>query len=172
MRHLNVEIKARCGRPDEIRQVLRARGADFRGTDHQIDTYFRCPRGRLKLREGNIERSLVHYSRCDQAAPKTAEVHLCHPGPGPELKELLAAALGVQVVVAKRREIYFLDNVKFHIDRVEGLGDFVEIEAIDATGRIGRQRLQAQCQEYVKLFGIRDEDLIACSYSDMLGGPG
>ena len=77
-------------------------------------------------------------------------------------------ALGVLAVVDKRREIYFLDNVKFHIDRVAGLGRFVEIEAIDATGEIGRQRLRAQCEEYVKLLGIQPEDLVACSYSDML----
>jgi adenylate cyclase class IV len=152
--------------------VLRARGADFRGTDRQTDTYFRCPRGRLKLREGNIERSLIHYARPDQPGPKPAEVCLYHPAPGPELKELLTQALGVQAVVAKRREIYFLDNVKFHIDHVEGLGDFVEIEAIDTTGRIGRRKLQAQCEEYMRLLGIREADLVACSYSDMLPKPG
>ena len=168
MAHLNVEIKARCSRPDEVRRVLRAREADFHGVDHQVDTYFRCPHGRLKLREGSIERSLIHYHRPDHPGPKAAHVRLYHPGPDPGLKEVLTEALGVWVVVAKRREIYFLDNVKFHIDRVEGLGEFVEIEAIDATGTIGRERLRAQCEQYLHLFAIQPGDLVACSYSDML----
>ena len=168
MGHLNVEIKARCNRPEKIRQALRSAGADFRGTDHQVDTYFRCAGGRLKLREGNIEHSLIHYRRPDQAGPKTAEVHLYHPGPSPGLKEVLSEALGVLVVVDKRREIYFLDNVKFHIDRVAGLGQFVEIEAIDAAGDIGRERLGAQCEQYMRLLEIRAEDLVECSYSDMV----
>jgi predicted adenylyl cyclase CyaB len=168
MGHLNIEIKARCGDPDRVRGALRARGADFRGVDHQVDTYFHCPRGRLKLREGNIERSLIHYDRPDQPGPKPARVTLCHPADTASLREVLTAALGVWTVVDKRREIYFVDNVKFHVDQVQGLGSFVEIEAIDADGEIGEQKLREQCEEYVRVLGIEDEDLVTCSYSDLL----
>ena len=170
MSHLNVEIKARCNRPDAVRRILRQRGADFKGTDRQVDTYFRCRSGRLKLREGNIENSLIHYDRADEPGPKEARVWLCRLRPDPALRELLSRALGVRTVVRKTREIYFIDNVKFHIDDVEGLGGFVEIEAIDLAGALGREAMHAQCREYQELFGIRQEDLVADSYSDMLPG--
>jgi predicted adenylyl cyclase CyaB len=75
--------------------------------------------------------------------------------------------LGVLVVVDKEREIYFIDNVKFHLDKVKNLGNFVEIEAID-NKNIGKEKLLKQCNEYMKLFSIDKKDLIAESYSDML----
>jgi adenylate cyclase, class 2 len=169
MPHLNVEIKARSHRRDEIRQLLLARNADFRGTDEQLDTYFHCPNGRLKLRQGNIERSLIFYRRPDQAGPKTSQVHLYHPeGEVMELYSALAAAYGVWLEVHKSREIYFIDNVKFHLDTVAELGTFVEIEAIDLTGDLGEAHLREQCEHYVALFEIQPEELLKRSYSDLL----
>lgn len=166
--HLNIEIKARCAQQDKIRKLLQERGADFRGTDHQIDTYFEVPNGRLKLRQGTIEKNLIHYLRPDQAGPKASEVHLYATPKDEELKALLKAALSVKVVVDKQREIYFIDNVKFHLDQVAQLGTFVEIEAIDSDGSIGRERLKEQCDHYLQLFGIQATDLLDNSYSDML----
>ena len=166
--HLNVEIKARSGHNDRIREILRREGADFRGLDHQIDTYFRVADGRLKLREGNIEHSLIFYQRPDQAGPKTSQVHLYHPKPGPELKQLLIASLGVWKVVDKQREIAFIGNVKFHLDRVAGLGEFMEIEAIDMEGHGDVTALQKQCDHYMALFGVERKDLLSNSYSDLV----
>ncbi len=168
MAHLNIEIKARCCEPDQVRRALLPQGADFKGVDRQVDTYFRCPTGRLKLRQGQIENSLIHYRRDDQRGPKPARVMLCQTSPDSPLRDLLAEALGVLVVVEKRREIYFIENVKFHIDTVEGLGSFVEIEAIDSDGAIGAELLQKQCERYMELLAISGDDLIDCSYSDML----
>ncbi len=170
MAHRNVEIKARCGDPQAVRGVLRRCGAEFRGTDRQRDTYFHCPGGRLKLRQGNIERSLIHYRREDRPGPKQAEVTLYRPPPDPDLEAVLAAALGVRVVVTKTREIYFIGNVKFHLDDVDRLGWFVEIEAIDADGRFGPEALHAQCRRYMRLLGIRRGDLLSASYAEMLSG--
>lgn len=168
MPHLNVEIKARCTSHQPIRDILCSRGADFRGTDHQTDTYFNVPHGRLKLREGNIENALVYYQREDQEGPKQAQVMLYPATPGSALKEILTASLGVRVAVKKQREIYFIDNVKFHLDQVDGLGMFVEIEAIDTNGSIGKDRLLAQCQTFLALLQISHDDLVAVSYSDLL----
>ena len=170
MRHLNVEIKARCDDLAAIRTILEAHAADFKGEDHQIDTYFRVPEGRLKLREGTIERSLIFYRRPDQAGPKSSTVVRYTPKPDPGLKEVLAAALGVWVVVDKRREIYFIDNVKFHLDRVDDLGTFVEIEAIGEDA--DEAELRVQCEHYLALFGVPDEALVEGSYSDLLAGEG
>lgn len=166
---LNVEIKARTSRQDEIRTWLERAGADFRGVDHQIDTYFQVPKGRLKLREGNIEQHLIHYDRPNQAGPKVSQVSLYRPAITPDLKAVLLASLGIWKVVDKHRSIYFLENVKFHLDQVEGLGAFVEIEAIDKDGSLGQAHLLEQCQTYMTHFEIPETDLLEGSYSDMLG---
>ncbi len=168
MSHINIEIKANCRQYDKTRDILMSKGADFRGVDHQIDTYFNVSSGRLKLREGNIENELIHYDREDQEGPKQSNVTLFSSDPKSTLKELLTKALGVLVVVDKEREIYFIDNVKFHIDKVKDLGEFVEIEAIDMDGNIGKEKLLEQCRFYLNLFGIPKEDLISVSYSDLL----
>lgn len=167
--HLNIEIKARCADHGPIRRILQRERAEFCGTDHQIDTYFVVPNGRLKLRRGTIENTLIQYQRDNQAGPKASQVRLFAVDKDRDaLRATLAAALGVLVEVDKKREIYFLENVKFHLDRVEGLGSFVEIEAIDEKGAIGEERLREQCEHYLALFQVKETELLTHSYSDML----
>lgn len=144
------------------------RRANFKGIDHQIDTYFKIGSGRLKLREGNIENFLIFYERENKAGPKKSKIILFKSEPRSPLKEILKKALGILTIVDKKREIYFIDNVKFHLDRVKGLGSFIEIEAIDRNGSIGKKKLLEQCQFYLKLFNIKKKDLIPDSYSDLL----
>lgn len=169
MQKLLVEIKARCADIAAARAYLTAANADFRGTDHQIDTYYTVPSGRLKLREGNIEKSLIFYQRNNQAGPKDSHVSLCRFTELPEaLNSVLQAALGTMQVVDKRREIYFIGNVKFHLDEVEQLGTFLEIEAIGEPGIDRQEDLLAQCQHYLTELRVAETDLIANSYSDLL----
>lgn len=164
-----MEFKARTTRLLEQEALILAEpGVRFVGEDHQIDTYFQVPHGRLKLREGNIEHALIHYRREQSASAKLSEVLLYNHAPDPSLKAILEQALGVKQVVDKRRRIYFVNNVKFHFDRLDGLGEFVEVEAIDATGQIGRSTLQQQCDHYAALLGIQPQDYVAESYSDMV----
>lgn len=165
MKKIIAEIKAKCANPDKIKNILEVHSADFKGIDHQIDTYFKVNNGRLKLREGNIETTLIHYQRENIAGPKKSEVLLYKPEKDSSLKSVLLAANEELVVVDKKRGIYFIDNVKFHIDQVEQLGSFVEIEAI---GESDYESLWKQCEKYIKLFEIKEEDLIDCSYSDLL----
>ncbi|MCD4796120.1 MAG: GNAT family N-acetyltransferase [Candidatus Cloacimonetes bacterium] len=168
MSFINIEVKVRCMKPEIIRNILDQHNADFKGTDHQIDTYFKVPKGRLKLREGNIENSLIYYQRKDGEGPKQSDVILFHPQKNSSLKETLSQALGILKIVRKMREIYFINNIKFHIDEVKNLGSFIEIEAIDRNGKIGQKKLHEQCEQYMKLFKVKEEDLIKCSYSDLL----
>jgi predicted adenylyl cyclase CyaB len=147
---------------------LTSSNADFKGVDYQIDTYFNVNNGRLKLREGNIENHLIYYSRENKSGPKKSNVILYKPNPVSNLKDVLTNSLETLVVVDKKREIYFINNVKFHLDDVNGLGTFVEIEAIDSDGSIGKEKLVSQCNYYSNLFQIKNEDLVAESYSDLL----
>ena len=165
---LNVEIKARCNNASSIRKYLLDNNADFKGVDEQTDTYFNVQHGRLKLREGNIENNLIFYERTNQTGPKNSHFNVVKVEDAKGLKEALQKSIGIKVVVQKRREIYYIANVKFHIDEVPGLGSFVEIEAGNVLADLSQQQLNEQCNFYLQEFGINEEDLMAVSYSDML----
>ena len=140
----------------------------FQGEDHQIDTYFNVAKGRLKLREGNIENALINYDREDTADSKKSEIILYQHQPNKTLKEILTLQLGVKIIVDKKRKIYFIDNVKFHFDTVENLGTFIEVEAIDNSERFTIEELKEQCEKYYKFFELNKSDLIDKSYSDLI----
>lgn len=167
MSHLNIEVKAKCLNQEGIREILRLKNAVFKGTDYQVDTYFKVNHGRLKLREGNIENALIYYDREDIKGSKRSEYIVYHSTPNSSLKEILTKALDRLVIVDKEREIYFIENIKFHIDTVKNLGTFIEIEAVDSNGSIGEAKLREQCQFFLDLFHIPVEDLITFSYSDL-----
>jgi predicted adenylyl cyclase CyaB len=168
MTFLNVEIKASCNNAEHVRNYLLTNNAELKGTDEQTDTYFNVAQGRLKLREGNIENNLIFYERSNQAGPKNSHFHLVKIEDAKGLKEVLMKSMGIKVVVKKRREIWYIKNVKFHIDEVPGLGSFVEIEAGNILADLSQEELKEQCDFYMKAFGIKEEDLIEVSYSDML----
>lgn len=166
--HLNIEFKAKTVVLAELEAKLLTLNPRFVGEDHQIDTYFKVEEGRLKLREGNIENSLIHYNRQNVADVKQSDILLYSHAPDKALKAILTKVLGVKIVVDKLRRIYFIDNVKFHFDRIESLGTFVEVEAIDSDGSIGIEKLQAQCRYYADFLGIQQADYVALSYSDLI----
>ena len=165
---LNIEFKASTNNLAGLEVLLQHQNPLFIGEDHQVDTYFNVSKGRLKLREGNIENALIHYEREDFAGAKSSYVLLYKHQPDKMLKEILIKTLGIKAVVDKRRKIYFIDNVKFHFDTVEDLGTFVEVEAIDKDGSIGKEKLQTQCDKFAALFNIAKDDFISVSYSDMI----
>jgi len=168
MSHLNVEIKAIVNNPSFVRNYLVNQNATFKGTDEQTDTYFNVKAGRLKLREGNIENYLIFYTRANQAGPKSSHFNLVKIEDAKGLKEVLERSCGIKMIVRKKREIYYIKNVKFHIDEVPGLGSFVEIEAGNILADKTEPELLDQCNFYLKEFGIKEEDLIAESYSDLM----
>lgn len=168
MSFINIEIKARTGNPGFVRDYLLKAGADYKGTDIQTDTYFKVAKGRLKLRQGKIENNLIWYERSNQEGPKQSDFLLTAVQDGDALRAILEKSLGVKVAVTKTREIYYIGNVKFHIDSLESLGNFVEIEAGNKLADLAMEQLQEQCNFYMKELRITGEDLIANSYSDML----
>ncbi len=163
-----IEIKARSEQLARVRELLVDRRPDFRGTDVQEDTYFEVGKGRLKLRIGQIESNLIAYERREDSRLKESHVVLHKPGDPETLKRVLVASHHLLGVVRKSREIYFLDNIKFHLDQVEGLGSFVEIEAISRGGSPPRRELEAQVDEYLDLFKIQESSLVSGSYIDLL----
>ena len=164
----NFEFKARAKDLEKLEQKLLELNPVFKGEDHQTDTYFNVPAGRLKLREGNIENALIYYERPDTEAAKTSDILLYSHLPEKTLKEILVKTNGIKSVVDKIRRIYFIENVKFHFDTVNDLGTFIEVEAIDENGHRTLEELEKQCKKYFTFFGLGESDLISRSYCDLI----
>lgn len=166
MKHLIFEFKAHLRNESQVRATLKRLHARFLGTDHQMDTYFRVPSGRLKIREGRIENALIFYKRSNAQRARRSTVDVTLLPRRNSARSILSQSLGVLAVVDKRREIYFVGNVKVHLDRVRGLGKFVEVEAITRSGDF--RKVRAQARKFQKLFAISSADIVPLSYSDMI----
>jgi adenylate cyclase len=163
----NIELKARLADYDAAFRVASAIATKRLGTQHQIDTYFHCQHGRLKLRQiDGLRAELVWYARPDQEGPKTSEYQLV-PLSNPEtLKAALAAALGIRTIVEKRREIFLYHNVRIHLDDVVGLGRFLEFEAVLGPD-VDQAAGLAQLDSLIRHFAVSPADLLANSYGEM-----
>ncbi len=164
----NFEFKAKVAKLEQYENKLLTLKPQFKGTDYQKDTYFNVKNGRLKLREGNIENSLINYEREDSCKAKESQVILYQHQPNVALKDILIKQLGVKVVVSKKRKIYFIDNVKFHFDTLENLGTFIEVEAIDTNEVFSTEELKEQCNKYFEFFELTKQYLVDKSYSDLI----
>jgi homotetrameric cytidine deaminase len=170
----NVELKARD--PDPARTLKRALAlrADDRGEIRQRDTYFSKARGRLKLREQETGGSplwdeLIEYSRADSTDARTSTYRRVPVADVAPLREALDAAYGTLGTVTKRRRVLLWEGVRIHLDEVEGLGSYLELEAVAEVG----SDLNAEHDKIERLraeFGIEEDDLVATSYSDLLLG--
>jgi adenylate cyclase class 2 len=165
----NVEIKARCANLPAMARAAAAAGATLESTMRQVDTYFNVGGGRLKLRAADgVDQALIFYRRADDSLPKLSRYELVPITPGQQIGFILEKALGVRTVVRKRRQLWRLDNIRIHLDEVEGLGSFVEFEVQVLPGR-DAAGCRAQADALMDRLGIRQSDLIAGSYADMLG---
>jgi homotetrameric cytidine deaminase len=164
----NVELKARDRDRGRTLDLALAFGAQDRGEIAQRDTYFMPQHGRLKLREqvpGEAE--LIAYRRPDEADARTSE-YLRVPVADPQaLRVALDASNGTLVTVSKRRRLLLWEGVRIHLDEVEGLGSFVELEAVAEEG----SDLSAEREKVERLRGelrIANADVVAVGYSDLL----
>lgn len=162
----NIELKARATDLAHAAAVCQSIGAAFRGEMRQTDTYFVVPEGRLKLRENDPGRcELIYYHRVNVAESRASDYEIAVADAA--MKHILERALGVRAVVRKRRALWLWENVRIHLDRVDGLGNFIEFEAVlddahddaDGYGRVAFLR---------DAFAIASGDLVSVSYSDLL----
>jgi len=165
----NLEIKVRCGDPAAARARARAVATRWLGKDRQVDTYFRTARGRLKLRESSLSGGqLVPYLRPDAEGPRRSD-YLVVPVEDPDaLRGLLAELLGVHCVVRKEREIALAENVRIHLDRVEGLGSFVELEAVYEGGPEAETAEAQKVEALLEALGLAGAERVAGSYETLV----
>jgi homotetrameric cytidine deaminase len=167
-RSRNIEIKAHDRDPARTLELALELGAADEGDLQQRDTYFDRARARLKLREQEPgEDELIEYGRMDEAGARASSYRRVRVSSAPELREALDAALGTLVVVTKRRRLLTRDNVRIHLDEVEGLGSFIELEAVASPGS-DLAAEQAQVADLRARLEIGDDALVGESYSDLL----
>ncbi len=166
----NIEIKARLKDFDGAQQ----RAARISDTPvdilRQTDTFFHTPQGRLKLRELPDHSQLIYYERADVSGPKASNYLITRTQDKTEtqnLKALLSAALGIRGIVKKERYLYLAGNTRIHLDKVEGLGNFLELEVVleaDDAHTAGERT----AVDLMQKLGVEARDLVNKAYIDLL----
>lgn len=164
----NVEIKARIESVEALLPTAAALADSGPTTIHQDDTFFSCPNGRMKLRKfSDTEGELIFYQRQDQAGPKES-FYVRVPTASPDtLREALALAYGVIGRVRKDRTLFMLGRTRIHLDRVAGLGDFLELEVVMADSE-PVETATVLAQEILHKLHISADQLVSCAYVDLL----
>lgn len=163
----NLEFKANCDSLNVLRGRLANLQAEHRRTMKQLDTYFNVPQGRLKLREINThDAELIYYERSDLAESRYSNYQVCDIPEPMAFKQIVTMAWGVKGVVEKQRELWMFGDTRIHLDEVRDLGQFVELETVIRNQT--EESAQAEHQLVKDALGIREEDLISVSYSDLV----
>jgi adenylate cyclase class 2 len=165
----NVEVKVRCVDLPAAREAALRLGARPLADESQVDTYFATRTGRLKLREIDGARAeLIPYLREDVAGARRSDYRVIPVADGAGTRRLLAQLLGVHRVVRKRREVLLWRNVRIHLDRVESLGDFLELEAVFDGSAESEALQRATVSWLLRELALADEPCIAGSYESLL----
>ncbi len=133
----------------------------------QTDTYFHVKRGRLKLREFEKDKAeLIFYTRKEKVGPRLSAYTILSISDAKKTKEFLKKAFGVSVIVRKTRHVYYYkEEARIHIDKVKGLGMFIEFEVFCEGGKKNAAVLY---NNLVKIFEIKKKDIIRYSYADLI----
>ena len=164
----NIEIKARVRDFEKLRR--RAEQLSDRPAEviPQEDTFFNTPTGRLKLRVLSPERGeLIYYTRPDQEGPKRSDYQISLTSDPENLKHVLERAYGIRGVVRKKRYLYLIGQTRLHLDDVEGLGQFVELEVVLREGQSDAEG-QAIAEGLMTALGVERTTLLEGAYIDLL----
>jgi predicted adenylyl cyclase CyaB len=164
----NVEVKARLDSIDQLVPFAQ-RIADGAPTGiFQDDTFFSCPNGRLKLRAfSGTEGELIFYQRPDKAGPKESFYVISRTASPDTLREALSLAYGASGRVRKHRTLFMAGRTRIHLDRVEGLGEFLELEVVLSEGEPAESGARV-AHELLANLGISPQQLVEGAYVDML----
>jgi len=165
---VNIEIKARARDFCKQKKIAETLSDTPCQVIPQVDTFFIIESGRFKLRDLGAGRGqLVFYTRPDDSGPKRSDYFIYETGQPEALTDILVKALGVRGVVKKTRYLYLVGQTRIHMDEVEGLGEFIELEVV-MTENQGDAEGQAIAEGLMQELGIEEEDLIEGAYMDLL----
>jgi len=164
----NIEIKARVRDFNEIKTRAEKLSDTPAEVIPQEDTFFNIPQGRLKLRVLAADSGqLIYYTRPDQEGPKRSDYHISHTADPENLKHVLELAYGIRGVVKKTRYLYLVGQTRVHLDDVEGLGHFMELEVVMREGQ-GDAEGQEIAEGLMNSLGVERSDLLDGAYMDLL----
>ncbi|MFC1800041.1 class IV adenylate cyclase [Candidatus Eisenbacteria bacterium] len=164
----NVEIKARVKDPESLCARVEEIADSGPVVIEQVDTFFNCRHGRLKLREvPGEDGQLIFYVRPDSPEPAESQYSLVVVSDPSGLLDTLSQAMGVKTVVRKVRALYHIGQTRVHLDEVEGLGSFVELEVVLAPGENAEQGIHI-AHGLMEQLGIDDNELVRVAYADLL----
>ena len=164
----NIEIKARVDAPSALFERAQAIADHGPVEIVQDDTFFACASGRLKLRIlSDTEGHLIHYERSDTQQPKESRYSIVPTATPHALREALTRALGSRGRVRKRRLLFLLGNTRIHLDDVEGLGHFMELEVVLNDGESAAYGAGV-ARDLMRRLDIREDQLVDCAYVDLL----
>jgi predicted adenylyl cyclase CyaB len=164
----NIEIKARIAGVQALLPRARALADGPEQPIEQDDTFFTVPNGRLKLRQfadGSAE--LIHYQRPDTGGPRASDYVRVSVADPAALREALARGLGVLGRVRKQRLLLMAGATRIHLDQVEGLGDFLELEVVLEAGQTDTQGV-SMAAALMRDLGLDGEPQLAGAYLDLL----
>jgi len=167
----NVEIKARITDPVAFRETAANLTSSQGEVIRQKDTFFTAANGRLKLRDfGDGHGELIRYQRPDASGPKVSDYAISRTEDPDGLATLLAGALPVLGIVRKTRTLFLAGRTRIHMDDVEGLGWFMELEVVLA-GEDSIEDGELETHRLMIILGIGQDDLVQGAYLDLLTGP-
>ncbi|MBU3918089.1 class IV adenylate cyclase [bacterium] len=164
----NIEIKASL---DNVGFCL-DKAKSLAGSDPEIieqeDFFFKCDNGRLKLRFFSRQNGvLIFYQRKNDSGPKTSEYFLSETNEPEQLLQVLEKAYGLHGRVKKIRKLFLIGRTRVHIDQVESLGDFLELEVVLSENEDGETG-KAEAYHLMEQFRIGNDKLIDCAYVDLI----
>ena len=164
----NIEIKAHIDSVSPLGERAAAFADEGPIEIHQDDTFFRCDAGRLKLRTfANGEGELIFYRRSDQQGPKES-FYVRTPTATPDsLRETLTLAYGQAGRVRKRRTLFLVGRTRIHLDIVENLGHFLELEVVLREDEFTEAGVR-EAEEIMQRLGVSPSQLIDRAYVDLL----
>jgi len=164
----NIEIKAKADNFTSQVAIAAKISDKELVTLRQNDTFFNVPEGRLKLREfPDAKAMLIFYHRSDTRGPKLSDYHISEIDDALGLKSVLEKAYGIRHVVKKTRSLYMSGRTRLHFDRVEGLGNFIELEVVlDTNDSI--ENGEAEAEFLMQKLNIQKDDLVDVAYVDLL----
>lgn len=163
----NIEIKARITDYDKVKSLIEELCPTPVQTEHQEDTFFNTHKGRLKLRETKTDSTLIYYDRKDSFQPIQSDIAISFIENPDTLKSVQSNSIGIRSVVKKKRILYKYAQTRIHLDNVENLGKFIELEVVlksDQTSKDGK----TIAYKLMEMLGIKKTDLIDVAYIDLI----
>jgi adenylate cyclase len=164
----NIEVKVRLHEPEEMAARVKAVAGEPTAVFSQEDVFFQVPRGRLKMRlTSDSEAEFIYYQRVNQPGPRYSGYFSYRPADSARVEAELSTLFGIKGSVKKKRRLFWLEGARIHLDEVDGLGQFLEVE-VPISHPSATHRASALAEKIIARLGIRSSDFEPKAYEELL----